>query len=333
MKQLSGLTTVFLSMFFLAGCAATQGAAVVEAPSVVKTPPVARPSLAGGISGLAAIDANSYLVVHDALSFEDDPRLSVMTVSEGSGAVSEPLAVDDWRDPDGRPSDLESVCMVPGRENEFLIAESGYWKGRYGRLFHIRLDRVSRKAEVLGVTKLPKLVDNNPQQVGDQYEGIACMVSSGSGLVLVLGERGGSPAFPSGVLRWAKLELEPLSLSFAKEGMEGLTVEAPGEWSDSRKNRDISDLYIDPLGNVWACACEDPGDAGPFYSVVFRAGSIAAAGPAPVVLESEPVAAARVEGLKVEGLAEPSADLSAGGMCIGSDDEVYGGVWRALRQH
>ncbi|ASQ91091.1 hypothetical protein CHL67_09335 [Prosthecochloris sp. GSB1] len=333
MKQLSRLTAFFLFMFSLAGCAATQGAAVIEAPTVVKTSPVASPPFAEGISGLAAIDGNTYLVVHDALSFEDDPRLSIMIVSAKSGAVFEPLVVDDWRDPDGRPSDLESVCMVPGRENEFLIAESGYWQGKYGRLFHLRLDRATRKAEVLGVTKLPKLADNNSEQVGDQYEGVACMVSSGSGLVLVLGERGGSPAFPSGVLRWAKLELEPLSLSFTKEGLEGLTVEAPGNWSDSLKNRDISDLYIDPLGNLWISACEDPGDSGPFYSVVFRAGSIVTGGPAPVVLESEPVAVAKVEGLKVEGLAEPSEEVAAGGMCIGSDDEVYGGVSRFLRHH
>lgn len=39
-----------------------------------------------------------------------------------------------------------------------------------------------------------------------------------------------------------------------------------------------------------------------------------------------------VNGLKIEGLSGPSGEVPGGELCIGTDDEIYGGIWRNLRK-
>jgi hypothetical protein len=323
MKQFVIWQALISVILFLSGCTLSRQAAVPAVPSS---------DISGlGISGLSRVDDQTCLAVHDALGFENGPRLSLITIAADSGPVFKSVVIDDWLDAGGRSSDLESVCRIPSRNNEFLLAESGSWQGREGRLFHIRLDTAAAKAVVLGVTRLPVLADNSPDLVGDQYEGMFCLERPGNTLLVVIGERGGSASYRSGVLRWGVLDLELHRLTFTSEGMRGLAVDAPGKWADTNGNRDIADLYVDDDGIIWASACEDPGDTGPFLSVIFRLGRVTDDPDGPVRKISRPVVWRALSGLKVEALSSSPRAMPLGLMSIGTDDEHYGGIWRAIR--
>jgi len=283
-----------------------------------------------GISGMAQIDGNSWLVVHDALSFENGPRLSIITLSADAAPVLHPVTVDSWPDADGRASDLESLCPLPSHPNEYLMAESGTWKEKGGRLFHLRLNALTRQAAILGVMKLPVLADNNPQQLGDQYEALACVRGADGRLLLLLGERGGSQRFPEGVIRWGVLDIERHELQFTEKGLEGVKVNAPGKWKNELTNRDISDMYISPEGEIWVSAAEDNGDNGAFNSVIYSPGRISSNFSFPVLANQHSGVWRTIGSLKIEALSGAAESVAGSRMSIGSDDENYGGIWRPV---
>lgn len=290
----------------------------------------ALPPSASGISGMAQIDGNSYLVVHDALSFETGPRMSIIRLSADAPPVFHPVTIDSWPNGDGQASDLESLCPVPSRPNDYLMAESGTWKGKGGRLFHVHLDSLTNKAAILGVMKLPVLADNNPQQVGDQYEGIACIRGTDGRLLLLLGERGGSEKFPDGVIRWGVLDLDRHQLEFTEKGIGGVTINAPGKWNNAKTNRDISDIHISPDGTIWLSAADDNGDNGAFTSMIYSPGRVSGNFKAPVLPSRHPKVWRIISSIKVEGLSGPPASVAGSRMSIGSDDENYGAIWRPV---
>lgn len=283
-----------------------------------------------GFSGLAPAGANLYLAVHDALGFEDGPRLSLVRTYPDSPPAFTVLAVDDWLDSGGRSSDLESVCGLPSRPDEFIAAESGYWKGMQGRLFHFRIDFNAGKAIVLGVSRLPFLADNDPDHVGDQFEGLICLENGSDKVIVLFGERGGSLSHPSGVIRWGLFDLRSHSLTFSEQGLHGIVVHAPGTWKNPKSKRDISDMYLHHDGSLWASACEDPGDAGPFRSVIYRLGSVRKDPEQPFLPANQPEILLDVSGFKIEALSSPPVSAPLSTMCIGTDDEIYGGVWRSV---
>ena len=283
-----------------------------------------------GFSGLAQVDESTYLAVHDELIFEDGRRLTVIRMGDAGFPTYAPVGVDGWVDSDGRPSDLESVCAVPSRPREFILAEAGYWQGQYGRLFHIELDGRENRAQVLGVFKLPLFIDNDSGQTGDQFEGLECADAGHDTVLLILGERGGSANYESGRLRWGTLHLADYSLTFSGEGERGIEIDAPGEWADAAQNRDISALYLDDGGTLWAAATEDLGDVGPFYSVIYQVGEIDPASDNPIQINETIGVWKDVSGFKVEGLAAPMVGVAGSTLSFGTEDEVYGGVWRFL---
>jgi hypothetical protein len=102
-----------------------------------------------GNSGLALVEENLYLAVNDLKNSADPkydapgPRLTMVRITPGSGIQYEPVVVAsaDWNDRDGKPSDLEACSAIPGRPYEFLIGESGTFRNRFGRIFHVRISR------------------------------------------------------------------------------------------------------------------------------------------------------------------------------------------------
>jgi len=319
------LFPIFACTLLLPLCMQLYGCATVSQTTDTSLPPSA-----SGISGMAQIDGNAYLVVHDALSFENGHRMSIIRLSADAPPVFHPVTVDFWPDADGRASDLESLCAVPSRPNEYLMAESGTWKGKFGRLFHLRLDTLTNKAAILAVMKLPVLADNNPQQVGDQYEGLACVEGTDGRLLLLLGERGGSLRFPDGVIRWGIIDLDRHELQFTGNGLKGVKVNAPGTWKNARTNRDISDMHISPEGLIWASAADDNGDNGTFTSVIYSPGRLSGDVNAPVILNRHPKVWRTVSSIKIEGLSGPAASVAGSRMSISSDDENYGAIWRPV---
>ena len=283
--------------------------------------PQATPSLPG-ISGMAQIDTDRYLVVQDKKISNPGERLGVLQVFADKAPRYQPIPISNWPE-DQMSNDLESACALPGRPNEFLIAESGSWQGEFGRLFHIQLLQTSY-ARVLASYPLPVLSDNSPQQQGDQFEGLVCAQKAANRYLLVLGERGGEQR--RGTLVHGDFDIAAGQILWSPQR---LAVLPPQPDHNEPFQRDIADLYLE--SNVlWASAVREAGPAGPFSSFIYQVALIDPQASEPVRL----LAASRIfwqlDGLKVEGLAAPSPLLPGSSLSIGSEDEKLGGIWRSL---
>ena len=270
----------------------------------------------------------SYVVVYDIKNYKEGTRVAMINITDKTIKVS-PIRVSGWGK-EGKSSDLESICKISGTTDEFLIAESGNWKGNLGRIFHIKLDTIQHSATVLGITKLPIKNINTPKIVGDQYESIVCLPYSETERILILGERGGSIINPRGNIKWGIYNLTTHELKLSDVGMKGITANAPGNWTDKENKRDITDLHIDDKGYIWAAACEDTGDVGPFYSVIYKLGELDTTNKErPFIIYSNFPSWIPVSGFKIEALSGPSKNIKST-LSFGTEDEIYGGVWRAI---
>jgi hypothetical protein len=271
-----------------------------------------------GYSGLWPIDKSTFLVVHDVKADCAEPRLGTLTVQSGVTPVYEPIELDWGAEP---PNDLEAVCAVPGTDNEFLLAESGYYNGKFGRLFHVRLVRQleRRIVEVKGRIELPKDTEN--------IEGLACLASNSKALIILLGERGGSEKDPTGRIRWAPLDLvsyTPIKIIDEREFV--LPAASPA----GKNVRGCADLFIDTAHRIWTVATQDRGDDGPFRSVVYQAGTVDPNAAVPVQMLPSTTAAWTLDGVKVEGISTSPFEDSP--ISVATDDERYDGIWRPLFQ-
>lgn len=285
----------------LAGCAGTP----VPAVSTVSA---ARPAPASGlppVSGLACLPDGSFLAVTDVKNDPSRPALfpPVLRIRAGEKRLTwEPVAVR-WPDPDGAPSDLESVAAVPGTDS-FLIVESGFFQGRFGRIF-----RISSGGDLLGFTTLTKPVEN--------IEGTA-VARVGNRLIFLDAERGEDAAATA--IRWYDLTLDPLRLG------EPRSVELRLPEPVGPRHRHVSALEVDAAGRLFTVSDVDPGDLGPFRSIVWEIGRVGEEG----VTLSAPRRVATVDGFKVEALAACSAADGQARLFLGADDEDYGGAIRPL---
>jgi hypothetical protein len=286
-----------------------------------------------GYSGMVQISKNTFLTVNDRKKKKDPcSRLGVLTVTQNDGILFYPLNVDNWHGKS--PNDLEACCSIPGRPNEYLLAESGYHKGNYGRIFHIRIiksdDRIW-KVEVIKPFRIyhRELDDERTTYKGDQVEGIACFHAFGK-TILVYGERGGKTETAHKLARiiWGELNLD--DYSFNMSGDEALVTKS------LLGDRDCSELFLKVDNGkiiVRSVATIDIGDTGPFKSVIYDAGIFilnTEEEKIEFMRNSNPVVLWQLDGLKVEALAAPPSFVPQSGISIGTDDEDYGGLWRPL---
>ncbi|HYQ91125.1 MAG TPA: hypothetical protein VES89_03375 [Candidatus Competibacteraceae bacterium] len=281
-----------------------------------------------GYSGMVQIGPDDYLVVHDTKAGRSDPRVGIIRVKQDEPLRYAPLTVDNWVHSQGPANDLESACALPGRPGELLIAESGYQKNLYGRIFHLEIRGTTLR--VLGVLPLPRLSDSDKDWERDNYEGLACAARNDGKILLILGERGGSSRYPNGVLRWGVFDPTHGMVDWPDAGKTGGMLITPGPWSNPQSKRDISDLYLDGQGNLWAAASEDAGDEGPFRSVIYRAATVQADAANPIQLSKMEHPSWVLDGLKVEALAGPPDSVSSAFLSFATEDERLGGVWRPL---
>ncbi|MRX62952.1 hypothetical protein [Maribacter luteus] len=290
--------------------------------------PVQGIKYSGGSSGMEQIADHSYLVVYDSKRDTKKVRLGLIKVTDKSISVS-PIQIHQW-DKEGISNDLESICAVPGKDNEFLLAESGNWEGRLGRIFHIKVDTLNLNATVLGSVKIPMLYRNDMNSVGDQYEAIMALPYDHQHRIIILGERGGSKNNPHGVVRWGLLDIDDHTFQMSKEGKAGIGVNVHGQWAHKKTKRDITDFHVDPEGGIWAAASEDPGDTGPFYSVIYKLGQVNLSNKErPFTIFSSIDIFKNVNGFKIEALSGPCKGIM-GSHSFGTEDEIYGGVWRPI---
>lgn len=294
-----------------------------------------------GYSGMVLIENDIYLVVKDTKNKDNtkrengcSSRVMVVRIIENQDVSHEYIAVDDWKDSDGVPSDLEAVCSIPDRPCEFLLAESGFYNNKFGRMFHIQLTKQNQdwRLIVLGVMRIySRSLDNQSTTYkADEIEGISCFRDSENRLILVYAERGGVIGNSQKLSRILWGELDISSYVFTPSGDEPLVS------SSVLNGRDCSDLFIRP-GNgshiVWSVATVDAGDNGPFRSVIYRAGTFVFNSEKKelrFMRESKPIIYWQLDGLKVEALAAPTPAVPGSGFSIGTDDENYGGIWRPL---
>jgi hypothetical protein len=279
-------------------------------------PPVLLP--AKGYSGLVRIDESTFLVVHDTKDKSKEPRLGTLTVQRGSSPLYFPVEVDWGPEP---PNDLEGVCSVPNRMNEFLVIESGDER-KFARIFHIVLSK--------GLSRLSRWTISDKQIIPlsertVNLEGLACVADKTGRLILLLGERGGSKENPTGKIRWGTLDL--ISRSFESSGEKKLTVPSSIDLGQ-RETRACADLYVDAEHRIWSVATQDQGNDGPFRSVIYQAGTINPDASDPIQLFPRTDAAWTLDGVKVEGLA--TSPIEGSPMSIATDDENYEGIWRPL---
>lgn len=283
------------------------------------------------ISGMTALpDGQSFLTVLDTKTGPEPPwstRAGVMRVSKEGVLLYQPFAITDWGYGEELPNDLEACCSIPGRPNEYLLAESGYYKGRFGRIFHIRLGTVEGSAlytgEVLGSFKPePKPTPDYTTPGPRQFEGIACL-QQGERWVVVLGRRGGDGQ--AGGLVWGDLTFPGLNFRATAE----VPFHSKPEEAGLRGCADL--LLVEREGKqiLLRVAAADPADFGPFYSYVCETGEFRFEGQKLRYIPSQdPVVWWHLDGLKVEALAP--CNLGAARYCIGTDDETFGGAWRPL---
>ena len=268
------------------------------------------------ISGLSWIEGNLFVAVHDAKNSpaeKDLPRLTLVRVpAAGTEGITFNHVDLEFPGADGASSDLESVCSFPGRK-DFLLVESGFYEGKYGRIFHANIENDS--VHIVSYIKWPFEVDNVEAteicQVGDK-------------MIFLYAER--AEGKPSTQLRWAEISTSPLSFGeFQEKTYTAVDPKGPG-------CRPIVALDVDENGFIYiASAFDSNKDDGPFRSAVWQIGRI----------YENPEGTPGIElGLnkrianlgkqKVESIAIRNSEADSIEIFIGTDDENFGGVIRML---
>jgi hypothetical protein len=272
------------------------------------------------ISGMIRWKESKLLVVHDAKADTDPlrPRVNIIDTSL-SGNQYEPVDIT-WPAGDDVPSDLESVCWITGRTNELLVAESGYYEGRYGRIFRLRIEEASREKPARA-----QVVErwHWPRQTAE-IEGLSC-VSIGQRHLLIAGRR-------DGTLLWGVIRFDQAQRSIEFQGKASLPSELLNQLPGT--SRKITDLHVDDDQTIWASAAYEPPESGPsqgrgpFRSIIYNLGTLGGDESNPIRFNTNRQDVLVLEGLKVEGLT--SAVVPGSRFTVGTDDESLGSVWRAL---
>lgn len=268
------------------------------------------------LSGLAWIDGERFLAVHDSKNPDEKerPRVSFVWLPKSpDGIFWQPLA-PDWQSPLGLSNDLESLARIPSTE-QFLLVESGeksFAGQQCKRIFLAELHNQGLK--ILSVGSLPAVKN---------IEG-AAVARLGKRLFFIFAERADHRPYTE--IQWAELELAPLRLGslqrvrFTPVGFSGKN------W------RPVSAIEADRQGHLFvASAFDTDDDNGPFRSIIWRIGQIRLDKDrrGKVVLQTAPEKLAVLDGLKVESLAirEAHGRLE---LFAGTDDENYGATIRPI---
>ncbi len=274
-----------------------------------------------GISAMAKMEQDRYLLVQDKKIDQGGSRLGVMQLTANGIQSFQPLTVSQW--PQQQASnDLEAVCALPGRPDEFLVAESGSWHGEFGRLFHFKVQQ--NQATILGSFPLPIQQDNSEQQAGDNFEGMVCASKAANRYLLILGERGGRGN--RGKLIAGELDIAAGDIVWSEQTF---AAQPPLPYSMDPALRDIADLYLES-NILWASAVREASDVGPYSSIIYQIALIDVNAAQPISVIASSQAFWQIDGFKVEALAAPSALLPGSSIAIGTEDEHFNGQWRAL---
>ncbi len=282
-----------------------------------------------GYSGMAPLDDSSYVVVYDKKSFQSGNRIAILSLKNKNGYTVDELAIDDQKLKGGKASDLESICAIPDKKNEFFAVESSYWLGKAGRIFHIKIN--DHKVAIKNVYNIPDKKDIPDDEASSyNFEGSVC-IQKDNKLFLILGERGGSKHHIESSLIVGVLEKGKENIDWKSYNGNIIHVKAPFSDTSKKLRRSISDLYLDQKGVLFASAAIDEGDSGPFSSIIYKIGTVSFQNDTLVITPSEnskPLYT--IAGFKVESLSSSPSRFKDSKFSIGTEDENYPGVWRVL---
>jgi hypothetical protein len=271
------------------------------------------------ISGLVRMKDGMLIAIHDTKVKSPADKGEKPRVSLVDGKFLKMTAFPiRWLE-DGPPaSDLEAGCRLP-YSKDVLLFESGYFEGKYGRVFRCTPDHDDQGhisgLRVVQFWKLPEAFEKL------QVEGALCFARR-SCPQLVIASRDGS-------LHTAPLDLNsPNGAEIALVPMPVCLPSFPELKGKDDQFRVISDMYVDKEGTIWAAATRDLGGSGPFRSVVYNLGSLQVEGPV-YIRQPSYWRKATIEGLKVEALEDA---LKSGHLVFGTDDENFGGAVRPFEK-
>lgn len=276
------------------------------------------------LSGLAWVDGNKFIAVHDAKTDVAEirkPRVAQLALPkdlQGIDHTDRRLIFNGTI-----PNDLESIAKIPG-SGEYLLVESGdsMQDPSVQRIFKAKF--MNGKLNIVSQTQWPVKITN--------VEATA-VAKLGKTYVFVFAERADNK--PNTELSW--IVLDPETMEFAKH-MDRITFKSP---DTDRFNRVIVGLDIDRNGIIYSVSSFDAESAGlpnpdngPYAAGVYEIGTIKLKDNAPIVdLYPEPTERALVDGFKIESIAVRNVNGSKRPQIfIGTDDENYGGVLRQLAQ-
>ncbi|MFO0828923.1 MAG: hypothetical protein U0572_12350 [Phycisphaerales bacterium] len=272
------------------------------------------------ISGLVEIGPDRLVVVHDVKPKAKSPALGLVRVGPTAERnFYEPIAISPPVEPP--LNDIEAIALVPPRNDVAVILESG----GAGTAQRAVLVEFAAHGDTWSARTIGAPVDLGH---GDgsltNIEALAVESASldASTAVVLVADRSSVDA-----TRRAEVVVQRFALDFAHGSATSrgealrfafaLPASAPGEPTSWRA---CSDFLLEPDGGMLVAAASDPGDVGPFASIVYRV-----SGGTGATRTVEPVAT--IDGLKVEGLARVSGTTM---LWIGSDDEAFGGVVRPI---
>ena len=283
-----------------------------------------QPEQLADLSGLAWVDGDNFIAVHDAKTDAAEmrqPRVTQLKLPKdlrGIDRTNRRLTFNGTI-----PNDLESIAKIPG-SNEYLLVESGdsMQDPSVQRIFKAKL--MNGQLNIISQTQWPVKITN--------VEATA-VAKLGNTYVFVFAERADNK--PETELSW--IVLNPDTMNFAKH-VDRITFKSPDA---DRFNRVIVGLDIDRNGIIYSVSSFDAESAGlpnpdngPYASGVYEIGTIKLKDNAPIVdLYPEPTERALVDGFKIESIAVRNINGNKRPQIfIGTDDENYGGALRQLAQ-
>lgn len=253
-----------------------------------------------GISGIAPIDSENFLVVHDGKKTEH-PRLSIVTWKEDKQPVLKQI---DWCNDSAPPIDLEAIAVIPNRSKEYLLLESK------GKVTRIQLEN-NKSCNTIAQFDLPTSTAKS------NMEGLAlsCFTQK---CVLVWAERGDDKQ--AAILSWSEFDIDRNIVAKPNKTPYQFNASYP-----SVNHRSISDISLDNHGGVWVSSASDPGDNGPFESALYKLGifkeKISQIEWLPLSDNTSPFIKYQNENIKIEGISFITQDR----LIMGTDDENMGG--------
>jgi len=243
------------------------------------------------ISGVAQF-YNGYIVVHDN-KMKHQPRVSFINKKNKIKQIKWPK--------NKLPFDLEGVERVPDSKDQFIMMESS------GICYKVLIEPKQFSLTILNIFKLPKIKHYM------NLEGLS-IFKSGSNYRIVYGDRGST-------IRQSVLFIaiyDP-SIDFISE-IETYTFDLQ-EPKNHRRN--IADLTIDNKNILWTSATSDPGDYGPFQTMLYKIGQFNLAGEFTPYIMNSPLF--NFSGQKVEAMVfiEPYLKLM-------TDNESFGSTFYDL---